>query len=244
HNASDRKHRKFIRVNCASISESLLEKELFGCDEGAFSGTNRGGKVGLFEEANHGTIFLDEIGDLSLTMQAKLLRVLQKKEITRLRGLKVIPFTIVIITATNRNLEKAITHNDFREDLYYRLNRLPIHIPPLRDRLEDLEALVKHMIEKVNQLYGRNVQSIATSALQKLKQYHWSGNIRELEYVISRAVIFMDISEKEITFKHLSSLDITFEEEKSLTLQENMTLQTATEQFESEYIQTVYKNNG
>src|SRR5690625_3962373 len=179
HNASERKYNKFIRVNCAAISESVLESELFGYEEGAFTGAKVGGKKGLFEEANHGSIFLDEIGELSLSMQAKLLRVLQEKEVVRVGGTTPIPLNIRIITATNANLEKAITKKTFREDLYYRLSRLPIYIPSLQERLSDLTGLVQYMITKVNQLYGRNVTSISKSGLGKLRRTCCRGNIRE-----------------------------------------------------------------
>src|SRR5690606_14521012 len=136
HNESDRKNNKFIRVNCAAIAESILESELFGYEEGAFSGAKHGGKKGLFEEANLGSIFLDEIGELSLSMQAKLLRVLQENEIVRVGGTKPISIDVRIIAATNVNLEKAIENHSFRKDLYYRLTRLPIYIPPLKERME------------------------------------------------------------------------------------------------------------
>ena len=156
HNESDRKYNKFVRVNCAAISESLLESELFGYEEGAFSGAKRGGKKGFFEEANNGSIFLDEIGELSPSTQAKLLRVLQEKEIVRVGGTKPIPVNVRIIAATNVNIEKALAEGRFREDLYYRINRYPISIPPLRQRKEDIEALSRHLIGKINQEYGRN----------------------------------------------------------------------------------------
>lgn len=158
HNESDRKYNKFIRVNCAALSESLLESELFGYEEGAFTGARRGGKKGLFEEANNGSIFLDEIGELTQSTQAKLLRVLQEKEIIRVGGAKAISVNVRIIAATNVNIEKAMAEGAFREDLYYRINRYPISIPPLRQRKEDIEALSIRLIEKINQDYGRNVK--------------------------------------------------------------------------------------
>ncbi|MRH43185.1 PAS domain S-box protein [Aquibacillus halophilus] len=206
HNESDRRHNKFIRVNCAAISESILESELFGYEDGAFSGAKRGGKRGYFEEANHGSIFLDEIGELSLRMQAKLLRVLQENEIVRVGGTKPIPIEIRIITATNVNLEKAIMNGNFREDLYYRLNRLPIYIPPLREKISDLEELTYYLIHKINQDYGRNVKSIDKKAVNSLMKYHWPGNIRELENVISRAMIYMEVNEEEIKLEHIPEL--------------------------------------
>ena len=245
HNESDRKHNKFIRVNCAAISESVLESELFGYEEGAFTGAKAGGKKGLFEEANHGSIFLDEIGELSLSMQAKLLRVLQEKEVVRVGGTTPIPLDIRIITATNVNLEKAITNKTFREDLYYRLNRLPIYIPSLQERMSDLPKLVHHIIGKVNQMYGRNVKSITDSALEKLRHYHWPGNIRELENVISRAIIFLDVTEEVINYHHLPTL-IDQNEKKRIeqsNFEQNKSLQEAMEQYEKEFIFHKYKAN-
>jgi PAS domain S-box-containing protein len=176
HNASDRKYNKFIRVNCAAISESLLESELFGYEEGAFSGAKRGGKRGYFEEANNGSIFLDEIGELSANTQAKLLRVLQENEITRVGGTKSVPINVRIIAATHVNLEKGIAKGSFREDLYYRLNRMPIHIPPLRNRKEEIPVLCESLIEKINLDYGRNVEGVSQAALLKLVNYDWPGN--------------------------------------------------------------------
>src|SRR5699024_1000313 len=203
HNESERKHNKFIRVNCAAIAESLLESEMFGYEEGAFSGAKRGGKKGLFEEANMGSIFLDEIGELSLNMQAKLLRVLQENEIVRVGGTDPVAIDVRIITATNLNLEKAIINKTFREDLYYRLNRLPIYIPSLRERISDLPLLTDHLTRKLNMEYGRNVTSIAKEAMQRLKTYNWPGNVRELENVIGRAMIYMDMNKEEIQLRHL-----------------------------------------
>lgn len=203
HNESDRKFNKFIRVNCAAITESLLESELFGYEEGAFSGAKRGGKRGFFEEANNGSIFLDEIGELPANTQAKLLRVLQEKEIVRVGGTKAIPINVRVIAATNINLEKAIANGTFREDLYYRLNRMPIHIPPLRMRKEDIPLLCERLIHKINQDYGRNIEKVSNSAVRKLLSYNWPGNVRELENVLGRAIIFMNYHELEIQVYHL-----------------------------------------
>ncbi|QOR83312.1 sigma-54-dependent transcriptional regulator [Geobacillus stearothermophilus] len=206
HNASDRKYNKFIRVNCAAIPETLLESELFGYEEGAFSGARRGGKRGLFEEANNGSIFLDEIGELSASTQAKLLRVLQEREIVRVGGTNPIPINVRVIAATNVNLEKAIAEGAFREDLYYRLNRMPIYIPPLRARKEDIPALCRHLIQKLNQDYGRNVEGVTDEAMVKLFAYDWPGNVRELENVLGRAMIFMKFHEVMIDISHLPPL--------------------------------------
>ncbi|KMM37889.1 sigma 54-interacting transcriptional regulator [Guptibacillus hwajinpoensis] len=206
HNASDRKYNKFVRVNCAAISESLFESELFGYEEGAFSGAKQGGKRGLFEEANGGSIFLDEIGEISLTTQVKLLRVLQEREIVRVGGSKPISINVRVIAATNAKLEKRIMDGSFREDLYYRLNRLPIQIAPLKQRKEDIAALANHLITKINQDYGRNVEGITPAAAEYLKEYDWPGNVREFENVLGRIVIHMDSSESMIDLAHIPSL--------------------------------------
>jgi PAS domain S-box-containing protein len=206
HNASDRKYNKFIRVNCAAISETLLESELFGYEEGAFSGAMRGGKRGFFEEANNGSIFLDEIGELPVNTQAKLLRVLQEKEIIRVGGTKPISINVRVIAATNVNLEKGIAKGSFREDLYYRLNRMPIHIPPLRKRKEEIPLLNERLIQKISQDYGRNVEGITPAALHQLMDYEWPGNVRELENILGRAIIFMNYYELLIDVHHLPEL--------------------------------------
>lgn len=206
HNGSNRKYNKFVRVNCAAISESLLESELFGYEEGAFSGARRGGKRGFFEEANNGSIFLDEIGELSANTQAKLLRVLQEKEIVRVGGTKPIPMNVRVIAATHVNLEKAILDGDFREDLYYRLNKIPIHIPSLGQRKEDIGEIAERLIQKINQDYGRNVEGLTESAVQYLQTYDWPGNVRELENILGRAIIFMNYNEMYIDVHHLPPL--------------------------------------
>lgn len=249
HNESDRKHNKFIRVNCAAIAESLLESELFGYEEGAFSGARRGGKKGLFEEAHQGSIFLDEIGELSLSMQAKLLRVLQEDEIVRVGGTRPIPIDVRVITATNVNLEKAIMNKTFREDLYYRLNRLPIFIPSLRERLSDLRDLIHHLIQKLNESYGRHVKTIEEKALHDLRKYDWPGNIRELENVIGRAMIYMNRHEKIIKQKYLPQLIVKQDEHSSSSEQiihpmEKRSLKEALETYEKEFIRHAYERNG
>lgn len=208
HNASDRKYNKFIRVNCAAISESLLESELFGYEEGAFSGAKKGGKKGLFEEANNGSLFLDEIAELPVNTQAKLLRVLQENEIIRVGGTKSITINVRVIAATNVNLERGIANGTFREDLYYRLNRMPIHIPPLRDRKGDIPLLCDQLIKKINQDYGRNVEGITPTAMRQLMIYSWPGNVRELENILGRAIIFMNYHEQYIDVGHLPDLNV------------------------------------
>ncbi|MFB4166417.1 sigma 54-interacting transcriptional regulator [Virgibacillus sp. JSM 102003] len=247
HNESDRKHNKFIRVNCAAIAETILESELFGYEEGAFSGAKQGGKKGLFEEANFGSVFLDEIGELSLHMQAKLLRVLQEQEIVRVGGTDPITIDVRIITATNVNLEKAIMNKTFREDLYYRLNRLPIYIPSLKERINDLPSLLEHLIHKINQDYGRNVKTITHDASEYLKSYHWPGNVRELENMIGRAMIYMDMNEEAIKKEHIPDLLTSPDSSKEVKVKDggtgHRTLQDAVDHYEKDFIRNVYKEN-
>lgn len=247
HNESGRKYNHFIRVNCAAISESLLESELFGYEEGAFSGAKRGGKKGYFEEANNGSIFLDEIGELSLSTQAKLLRVLQEREIIRVGGTKPISIQVRIIAATNKNLEQEIRKGNFREDLFYRLNRIPIYIPPLRSRLEDIPLLCDHLIKKINHDYGRNVEGITNEAAELLKRYAWPGNVRELENILGRAIIFMDYSENRIDIKHLSKLGYNFQknQEQDHPNEASLPLYTLVENFEKRIISHIlHKHRG
>ncbi|WP_449536888.1 sigma 54-interacting transcriptional regulator [Ferdinandcohnia sp. Marseille-Q9671] len=249
HNESKRKFNKFVRVNCAAISESLLESELFGYEEGAFSGAMRGGKRGLFEEANNGSIFLDEIGELSLNTQAKLLRVLQEKEILRVGGTKPTSIDVRIIAATNVNLEKGIANGTFREDLYYRLNKIPIHIPSLRMRKQDIKPLAGHLLHKINQDYGRNVEGLTEEAINYLHDYDWPGNVRELENVLGRAVIFMKYQERLIDIKHIQPLyDIKEQVPVGTLISESeikdIPLSELVEQYEAKVISDVLALNG
>lgn len=206
HNASNRKYNQFVRVNCAAISNSLLESELFGYEEGAFTGAKKGGKKGFFEVASGGTIFLDEIGELEINTQAKLLRVLQEKEIVRVGGTKPIPVDVRVIAATNVNLEKAIKNGTFRKDLYYRLNVLPINIPSLTERKSDIPLLASHLINKLNIEYGRKIQGISEEVLHVFLEYSWPGNVRELENLLGRAIMNMTFSENIIQLEHLPAL--------------------------------------
>lgn len=188
HFNSMRKDRPFIKVNCAALPEGLIESELFGHERGAFTGANLLRK-GRFEAAEGGTIFLDEIGDLPASTQVKLLRVLQEREFERLGSTKTIKSDVRIICATNRELEESIKKNEFREDLFYRINVFPVFIPPLRERINDIPGLVDHFIARFNKNHNRNIKRISSSAIDMLMLYHWPGNIRELENCVERACI-------------------------------------------------------
>ena len=188
HMESPRKDAPFVTVSCASLTESLLESELFGYEKGAFTGADQA-RSGKIELAKDGTLFLDEIGDISLKLQMDLLRVLEEKEFRRVGGTQLIPVNSRIIAATNRDLTKAIEEEKFREDLYYRLNVISVYLPPLRDRKEDVPLLVDHFLERFNIEMGKNVEGVAESAMRMLMDYSWPGNARELRNVIERAMV-------------------------------------------------------
>ena len=184
---SGRKGKPFIRVNCASIPESLMESELFGYERGAFTGAVKS-KPGMFELANHGTLLLDEVGELPRALQPKLLRALQEREIIRVGGISTIPVDVRLIAATNQDLEAMVEGGTFRRDLYYRLNLIPLHIPPLRERGDDIPLLAVHFLEKFNAKYGKK-KELTDEAMQIMKEYPWPGNIREMENLLERLVI-------------------------------------------------------
>jgi len=202
HNHSDRVDNPFITINCAAIPDNLLESELFGYEEGAFTGAKKSGLKGKFEIANGGTILLDEIGDLPLSMQVKLLRVLQEREIMRVGGSEVININVRVIAATNKSLQELIDQGKFREDLYYRLNVIHLNLPPLRERIEDIDLLADNLRVKLCNKYGIYSEGISKEALEHLKNYDWPGNVRQLENVIERAINLLD-TELLISSKHL-----------------------------------------
>lgn len=197
-----RKHKPFIPINCASIPENLLESELFGHERGAFTDAAHQ-KLGMFELANEGTLFLDEISTLRLDMQAKLLRVLEEREVKRVGGTKIIKVDVRILSATNTDLKQAVERGEFRRDLYYRLNIVPIHLPPLRERKEDVPLLGEHFLREYNQVFRKDIQGMTKEAVEYLKEYEWPGNIRELKNIIERIVVLKDddiISSKDLPF--------------------------------------------
>jgi transcriptional regulator with PAS, ATPase and Fis domain len=192
HNNSKRASFPYVPINCASIPEHLLESELFGYDDGAFTGAKKGGKKGQFQIANRGTIFLDEIGDMPLAMQSKLLRVLQEREILPVGAQKSIPVDVRIIAATHRNLEKMVEEGTFRQDLYYRLNVIKIEIPPLRERKGDIELISIKLLEKLESKFYRRGIKLSAEVVERLNQHKWQGNIRELENVLERSINVLD----------------------------------------------------
>jgi len=188
HHHSPRDGRPFVKINCTALPENLMESELFGYEKGAFTGANTT-KPGKFEQADTGTVFLDEIGDVPASVQVKLLRILQEREFERLGSNKTRHIDVRVLAATNVDLRAALEQGTFREDLYYRLNVLPINIPPLRERKEDIPFLADHFVKKLRKDLGTAAQSISDSAIQRLLEYHWPGNVRELENVIERSMV-------------------------------------------------------
>lgn len=244
HRLSERRDREFLAINCAALPESLLESELFGYEKGSFTGALQTGKDGLFTKANDGTIFLDEIGELSMSLQAKLLRVLQEGKIRRVGGTSEESVDVRIIAATNKNLEEMIKSNQFREDLYYRLNVIPIFIPPLRERKEDISLLVRFFIEKLNESMKKKVEGYEAGFLNGLMEYDWPGNVRELENVVERA---MNLCEgKLLKTDHLIidfNKDIS-RVERSILLNEDLSLDEIVAICEKQAIAEALKKSG
>jgi transcriptional regulator with PAS, ATPase and Fis domain len=198
HNLSKRNLRNFIKINAAGLPESLAESELFGYEAGTFTGAQKNGKKGKFEIADNGTLFIDEIDQMPYNLQPKLLRVLQEKEIDRIGGEKSIPVDVRIIAASNKDLLSLVKKGSFREDLFYRLNVVEIKIPPLRERLEDIEPLVLDAVEHLNNLLGKNVLTIEKKVYDRLKEYHWPGNVRELYNVIEKSMNYVEGTELNV----------------------------------------------
>lgn len=239
HENSDRRKGPFIKVNCGAIPGNLLESELFGYDHGAFTGARKGGKTGLFEIANGGTIFLDEIGDLPINLQPKILRVLQNREIMRVGGHKALPIDVRIITATNRDLEKMVESREFREDLYYRLNVVPVHIPPLRERKEDIVPLARHFTAIINKKHKTN-KSLSPEILESLIIYDWPGNVRELQNIIEN--IMVTSSDEVVTRKNLPPQLIKSGPDcQDISIAGIMPLQYAVENVEKQILEKAYQ---
>ncbi len=236
HYNSKRADMPFIKVNCAALPETIIESELFGHEKGAFTGAVAARK-GRFELADGGTIFLDEIGDLSPSTQIKLLRVLQEKEFERVGGNETIKANVRIIAATNRDLEKLMAEKSFREDLYYRLNVFPIHVPPLRSRKSDIMLLADYFTEKYSRKNNKNIKRITTPAIQLLTSYHWPGNVRELENCIERAVL---LSKDDVI--HGNHLPPSLQSAESTNTGIHHTLKQAVDELEKEMILDALKS--
>lgn len=247
HKLSDRKDERFVAINCAALPDSLLESELFGYEKGSFTGAMQSGKEGLFKEANKGTIFLDEIGELSMILQAKLLRVLQEGKIRKIGSSKEEAVDVRVIAATHKNLEKMIKEGTFREDLYYRLNVIPIKIPNLKERLDDIPILVQFFINKLNKKLNKDIRGFKKEFIDELMSYDWPGNVRELQNLIERA---MNLCNGDIlTTQHIvidsiyKDEDITdsfIEEGEEI---EFNSLKEEMERYEKEIIMKVYDSN-
>lgn len=238
HNESLVHRGPFITINCAAIPETLLESELFGYEGGAFTGAKKEGKPGKFELADGGTLFLDEIGDMSLYLQAKLLRALQDKRVQRVGGLKEIPVNVRIIAATNKNLEELVVQNRFREDLFYRLNVIPIIIPPLAERKEDIPDLIEYLLKKYNILFNKNIVAIDDSVRRLFTYYSWPGNVRELENVLEYAINMENGN--QITLKSIPEYLVNFLNTKP----DKKSLQIMIEDFEKKIIEDKIQSYG
>ncbi len=233
HENSPRKNKPFIAVNCAAIPATLLESELLGHQKGAFTGANET-RIGLIEQANGGTIFLDEIGEIPFNLQSKLLRVLQEQEIRRVGDSKTIKVDVRVIAATNRDLEEEVNKGTFRADLFYRINVLPIKIPPLRERKDDIPILIDHFVKKFNKKLGKNIKGFSPQALSKILKHPWYGNVRELENFVERSMI---LAESEI-IDHIELPGANTKKEESLELWlDTLSLDEAKARIEKAYIE-------
>ncbi|NPU89595.1 MAG: sigma-54-dependent transcriptional regulator [Fervidobacterium sp.] len=246
HNASPRRNKPFVSVNCAAVPESILESELFGYEEGSFTGALHGGKKGLVEEADGGTLFLDEVGKLPLSLQPKLLRFIETKEYVPVGGRNVKKVDVRIIAATNMELEKMVRNGDFLPDLYFRLNVFPIYLPSLKDRKEDIPKLAVHIVKKLNQQYGRMVEGISPAVIKYIVSKDWPGNVRELENFLGRVMINMGPEERYIELKHLpedSGLKVEKKGEEFSDIGEK-SLKDLVEEYEKKIILSALKQTG
>jgi transcriptional regulator with PAS, ATPase and Fis domain len=246
HQGSNRRAFPFVRVNCASIPHNLMESELFGYEEGAYTGARRGGKAGKLELAHNGTVFLDEIGEMPLSMQSKLLIFLQERELERLGSNRPIRVNVRIVAATNRNLEKMMHEDRFREDLYYRLNVIRIEVPPLRLRKSDIPLLAHHFIYTINQKLCLAIDQLSDQAMDMLMQHSWPGNVRELENVIERGMILADLEDVSVLMpRHLSFFSIQTQRHWNEEIEEDPVeikdLKTLVSEFERKVIQQVLR---
>jgi DNA-binding NtrC family response regulator len=232
HQRSERRGQPFVAINVAAIPDTLIESELFGHEKGAFTGAHAR-RLGRFELAHGGTIFLDEIGSLKLDLQTRLLRALQEREVERLGGSRAVPIDVRVLAATNVNLRQAVRDRAFREDLYYRLNVVPIQVPPLRQRRDDIPRLVEHFVRKFARESRRDVRGVSAGALDALRRYDWPGNVRELENVIHRAVV---LTSGPVVHLQDVPLDVALPETVSLRARDTLPLREACDEFERQYV--------
>ena len=241
HHQGPRRERPFVAVNPAAIAETLIESDLFGHEKGAFTGAHQR-KLGKFELAQGGTLFLDEIGTLRAELQAKLLRVLQEREIERVGGTRPVKIDVRFIAATNTNLKEAVGRGAFREDLYYRLNVVPVVVPPLRERIQDVPLLVEHFIRRDNRRFHKRVEGLSPEALAALNAYRWPGNVRELENVIERCVV---LAEGPVIQLNDLPLDVSLPQQATkVRAAEALPLNEATDQFERQIVLRVLERVG
>ena len=243
HNESPRRGKPFVEVNCAAIPDTLIESELFGHEKGAFTGATAM-KRGKFEQADGGTIFLDEIGDMSLATQAKVLRVLQEQEFQRVGGAKTIRVDVRVIAASNKNLKDEIKKGSFREDLFYRLNVIPLHVPPVRERKEDMPFLIEHFLMEFSREYGIKPKKIAEDVIKVFQEYNWPGNVRELKNIVERLMIMTKSPVVAISDipKSLKG-DISLQDAAAHEAKRYDSFKDAVNDFEKEYITTILKEN-
>ena len=247
HRSSIRRDKHFVKINCAAIPKELLESELFGYEKGAFSGASSSGKTGKFEYAAGGTILLDEIGDMPLDLQAKLLRVLQEREFERIGGLKSIPFDARVICTTNRDVVQLVKEGKFREDLYYRINVLEMYIPPLRERTEDIMELSRTFIAQINNEYELSIEGIDADTQQFLECYDWPGNVRELKHAIERACMMrgsgtLSMDDFDFFIRRISANGSSYAADRNVT--KSLDLKTVKMEAEKKAIETALKITG
>lgn len=235
HKKSNRANRIFLPINCATIPKEIMEAEFFGARKGVYTGAESD-RVGILEQADGGTLFLDEISELPLDVQAKFLRFLQEKEVRRLGDVHTKKVDVKIICATNKDLKKLLEEGKFREDLYFRLGVIKITVPPLRERKEDIPLLAYNFVEEFNKKYGTGIKSISLEAVEALLNYHWEGNVRELQNVINEACVLASVSEDMILLKHLPSYITGIKRENQLVLDYNTAKKINDEQFTKQYL--------
>jgi transcriptional regulator with PAS, ATPase and Fis domain len=244
HSLSERNDQALVSMNCSAIPFELFESELFGFEEGTFTNARKGGQMGKFQLANHGTLFMDEINQMPLSLQPKILRVLQEKEVDKIGGKYSIPVDARVICASNQNLKELVERGKFREDLYYRLNVIQVRVPSLRERIEDIPILVSSAIEGLNHFLNRSVEGVSDEVINLLSEYHWPGNVRELQNTLERAMNGIDNETRKLTIEHFEFFieeTLSLKKEISLSLDEKSPLDAVRDHAEREAILEVLR---